>query len=231
MAFCAARVVGTMRHKTRLIVALDVTEESIALRLAADVRDYVDAFKVNYPLVLARGMGIVDKLAKTGDVICDFKVADIPNTNRLIVDQVFRHHAKAVIVHGFVGEDSVKACVDAARGGDVFVLAEMSHPGAETWNAPIADDIARMAVNAGAAGIIAPATRPDRVRSLRKIVGERLILSPGVGAQGGTVADPIRAGADYIIVGRAIYDAPRPREVAERITGEIATAAGAPRPR
>jgi len=170
-----------MRSRTRLILALDVTEESKALRLAADTRDYVDAFKVNYPLVLARGMGVVEKLAKTGDVICDFKVADIPNTNRLIVDQVFRRHAKGVIVHGFVGEDSVRACVDATKGGDVFVVAEMSHPGAETWNAPIADDLARLAVTVGAAGIVAPATRPERVKHLRGIVGDRLILAPGAG--------------------------------------------------
>ena len=216
-----------MRRRTRLILALDVTEESKALRLAADTKDYVDAFKVNYPLVLSRGMGIVDKLAKLGDVICDFKVADIPNTNRLIVDQVFRHHAKGVIVHGFIGEDAVKACVDAARG-DVFVVAEMSHPGAETWNAPIADDLAHMAVEVGAAGIVAPATRPERVRLFRTIVGDRLILSPGVGAQGGTPADPIRAGADYIIVGRAIYDAANPRAEAEKITQEAARAAAAP---
>lgn len=220
-----------MRRKTRLILALDLTEESKALRLAADTKDYVDAFKVNYPLVLARGMEIVGKLAKIGDVICDFKVADIPNTNRLIVDQVFRHHAKGVIVHGFVGEDSVKACVDAARGGDVFVVAEMSHPGAEQWNAPIADDIAHMAARTAVAGIVAPATRPDRLQLFRQIVGKKLILSPGVGAQGGTVADPIRSGADYIIVGRAIYDASHPREVAEKITKEIAKAAAAPRPR
>ena len=219
-----------MRSRTRLILALDVTEESKALRLAADTRDYVDAFKVNYPLVLARGMGVVEKLAKTGDVICDFKVADIPNTNRLIVDQVFRRHAKGVIVHGFVGEDSVRACVDATKGGDVFVVAEMSHPGAETWNAPIADDLARLAVTVGAAGIVAPATRPERVKHLRGIVGDRLILAPGVGAQGGTPADPIAAGADYIIVGRAIYDAANPRAEAEKITREIAKAAGARRP-
>lgn len=218
-----------MRRKTRLILALDVPEESKALRLAHDTRDHVDAFKVNYPLVLATGLQIVDKLAKSGDVICDFKVADIPNTNRLIVEQVFRHHAKAIVVHGFVGPDSVKACVNAAKG-DVFVVAEMSHPGAETWNAPIADDIARMAVEVGAAGIIAPATRPERVRSLRSIVGSKLILSPGVGAQGGTVADPIASGADYIIVGRAIYDAANPRPEAERIVKEIARAASAGSP-
>lgn len=215
-----------MRRKNRLILALDVTEESKALRLAADVKDYVDAFKVNYPLVLSRGMQIVDKLAKSGDVLCDFKVADIPNTNRLIVDQVFRHRAKGVIVHGFVGEDSVRSCIDAARGGDVFVVAEMSHPGAERWNAPIAEEIAAMAVEVGATGIIAPATRPERVRELRRIVGDRLILSPGVGLQGGTVADPIAAGADYIIVGRMIYDAQNPRAEAERITRTVAQAGG-----
>ena len=220
-----------MRRRTRLIVALDVAEESKALRLAADTRDYVDAFKVNYPLVLARGMGVVAKLAKIGDVLCDFKVADIPNTNRLIVDQVFRHHAKGVVVHGFVGEDSVRACMDAARGGDVFVVTEMSHPGAEEFTAKIADDLARLAVKVGATGIIAPATRPDRVKHFRGIVGDKLILAPGVGAQGGTPADPIAAGADSIIVGRAIYDAANPRAVAEKITEEIARAAGAPRPR
>ena len=219
-----------MRRRSRLIVALDVTEESKALRLAADTKDYVDAFKVNYPLVLARGMEVVEKVAKIGDVICDFKVADIPNTNRLIVDQVFRRHAKAVIVHGFVGEDSVRACIDAARG-EVFLVTEMSHPGAEKWNAPIADDLARLAVKVGAAGIIAPAARPDRVKALRAIVGDRLILSPGVGAQGGTPADPIAAGADYIIVGRAIYDAANPRAEAEKITKEIARATAAPPPR
>lgn len=213
-----------MRRKTRLILALDVTEEGRALRIASDTRDYVDAVKVNYPLVLARGPEIVDKLARINDVLCDFKVADVPHTNRLIVDQVFRHHAKGVVVHGFVGEDGVKACIDAARG-DVFVVAEMSHPGAERWNAPIAEEIATMAVSAGAAGIVAPATRPERVRRFRELVGDRVILCPGVGAQGGTAADPIRSGADYIIVGRAIYDAANPRGEAGEISKQISKAA------
>lgn len=212
-----------MRRKSRLILALDVTEEGRALRIASETRDFVDAVKVGYPLVLARGMDIVDRLAKINDVICDFKVADIPYTNRLIVEQVFRHHAKGVIVHGFVGEDAVKACVDVARG-DVFVVAEMTHPGAQKWNAPIADDIALMAVKVGASGVVAPATRPDRVALFRAIIGDRLILSPGVGAQGGTPADPIKAGADYIIVGRAIHGAENPRAAAEAITKAIAAA-------
>lgn len=209
-----------MKLDSHLIVALDVVEEKRALKIAADVRGLVDAIKVNWPIILGVGPAIITRLSKDVDVLCDFKIADIPNTNRLIVEEAFRRGAAGVIVHGFPGEDSVKACVDAAKG-DVFVVTEMSHPGAERFNAPIAEDIAKMAVKIGATGIIAPATRPERVRKLREIVGKLRIATPGVGAQGGSAAGAIKAGADYVIVGRAVYEAEEPRKEAERIVGEI----------
>ncbi len=112
----------------------------------------------------------------------------------------------------------------------MFVVAEMSHPGAARFNASIADEIARLAVKMGAAGIIAPATRPERVRALRQIVGDRLILSPGVGAQGGSAGEVIAAGADFAIVGRAIYGDEDPGAAAERLGREIGAAARARRP-
>ena len=62
---------------------------------------------------------------------------------------------------------------------------------------------------------------PERIAAIRKIIGDREILSPGVGAQGGSAADAIKAGADYVIVGRAIYKAENPRAVAEQICKEI----------
>jgi orotidine-5'-phosphate decarboxylase len=209
-----------MKLDSHLILALDVVEEKRALKIVGEVRELVDAIKVNWPIILGVGPGIITKLAKESDVLCDFKIADIPNTNRLIVQEAFRRGASGVIVHGFPGEDSVKACVDAAKG-DVFVVTEMSHPGAERFNAPIAEDIAKMAVKAGATGIIAPATRPDRVRRMREIVGSLKIATPGVGAQGGSAADAIRAGADYVIVGRAIYEAKEPRKETEQIIAGI----------
>jgi orotidine-5'-phosphate decarboxylase len=48
-----------------------------------------------------------------------------------------------------------------------------------------------------------------------------MILTPGVGAQGGSAADAIRAGADYIIVGRSIYQADDPGAAATELAGEI----------
>jgi len=103
----------------------------------------------------------------------------------------------------------------------VFVITEMSHPGGARFTAPHAEEMARMAIQAGAAGIVAPATRPDRVKALRAIVGSRLILAPGVGAQGGKASDAIAAGADAVIVGRAIYEAKDPAKAAREIAAEI----------
>src|SRR5438445_287129 len=83
------------------------------------------------------------------------------------------------------------------------------------------EDLARVAARVNAAGIIAPATRPERVRALRAIIGRKQILAPGVGAQGGKASEAIAAGADSVIVGRAIYEAVNPAEAAKAIVGEI----------
>jgi len=210
-----------MKMETGIILALDVTDHSKAMAVVEQVADHVDAVKVNYPFALACGMGAVKELASKVDVICDFKVADIPNTNRLIVEQARKSGAKGIICHAFPGRDSLEACLKAAGDMDVFVVTEMSHPGADKFMIPVAEKMAKLAVEIGAAGIIAPATRPEKVKALRKIVGSLKILSPGVGAQGGSASNTIRAGADYVIVGRAIYEAADPCEAVQKIVKEI----------
>lgn len=209
-----------MQKENRVILALDVTSRAEAMRVVFAVRDHVDAIKINWPLILAAGPDIITEMSKVKDVICDLKIADIPNTNRLIVEQAMTRGASAVIAQGFVGEDSVKACVDAAKG-QVFVVTEMSHPGGKQFTAIVADKLAALAKSAGARGIVAPATRPERIADLRKIIGDLEIISPGVGAQGGKASDTIRAGADYIIVGRAIYEAADPGAAAKALADEV----------
>ena len=213
-----------MEKKTRLILALDVTNREDALRIAEDVWESVDAIKVGYPLVLATGLGIIREIAEFAPVIADFKVADIPHTNRLICDQVFEAGAEAVIVQGFTGKDSLEACIEVASEykKDVFVVSEMSHPGGTQFLQAAAEPIAKMALEARAFGLVAPATRPERVREIRKVIGYKLtIISPGVGAQGGKASDVIAAGADWVIVGRSIYKAENPGEAAKQIAAEI----------
>lgn len=210
-----------MRLGHRLVLALDVTDPKRALGIAESVRSHVDAVKVGWPLVLAGTLEVLRNLAKSGYVLCDFKIADIPNTNRLIVEQAIGAGASGVICHGFAGEDSVRACIEAAHGADVFVVTEMSHPGGAEFTAKHAEDLARLAARVNATGIIAPATRPERVKALRAIIGWKQILSPGVGAQGANASDAIVAGADAVIVGRAIYDAADSGAAAKGIAAEI----------
>ncbi len=211
-----------MRVEKGLVLALDITDEDKALRIAKLSAPHIDAVKVGLPLVLSTGLGVVSRASRISDVLCDFKVADIPSTNRIIAAEAFRAGARGLIAHAFPGSDSLSAVAEEARvhGGEVYAVTEMSHPGAQELMAGSAEEMARMAVRCGAAGIVAPATRPERVRALRRIVGSLRILSPGVGAQGGSATSALLAGADAVIVGRSIYDSPDPAEASRRIAEE-----------
>ena len=206
---------------TELILSLDVTDRRRAVAVAESCAPFIDAIKVGYPLVLAAGLSIVGDLSGVGlPLIADFKVADIPNTNRLICEAVFSAGFDAVIAHGFVGGDAARACVEVAHnhGGAAYIVAEMSHPGAtEYFHGGVAEHLAALAVACRADGIIAPATRPDRISRLREIVGKKTIYSPGVGAQGGDL-DTVARLVDGVIVGRSIYEAADPGAEAERFS-------------
>ncbi|MBI4362690.1 MAG: orotidine-5'-phosphate decarboxylase, partial [Euryarchaeota archaeon] len=174
-----------MKRNTGLVVALDVETEARALRVARETRGLCDGLKVGVPLLLEAGTGVLRRLRRHGYVLADMKVADVPHTNRATAEHIFRAGAQGLIVHGFCGPDSLRACVGAARRhrGEVYVVAEMSHPGGKRFTAPAAEAIARMARREGAHGLVAPATRPPRIRLLSRASGLPL-LCPGVGAQG-----------------------------------------------
>ncbi|WNY23740.1 Orotidine 5'-phosphate decarboxylase [Methanimicrococcus hongohii] len=155
------------QRKTGIILALDVTDEKSALEVTSQVAGLVDAVKIGYPLILGTGLPIVSKLAEFAPVIADFKVADIPNTDRLICEHVFKAGCAAIIVQGFTGPDSLTECVKTADefGGKVFVVSEMSHPGGDYFfTDSVSKEIAALAKKSNAFGIVAPATRPERVK-------------------------------------------------------------------
>ncbi|ASJ05105.1 orotidine-5'-phosphate decarboxylase [Thermococcus barossii] len=206
----------------RLILALDVYERERALEIAECTADYLWAVKVNWPLIIGSGLGIITELRQvTGlPVIADLKLADIPNTNRLIAKRVFDAGADYIIAHGFVGRDSVNAIMEL---GETIIVVEMSHPGAEEFIQPATDKLIELTNELEPFGVIAPATRPERVAYIRsKLKPGIKILTPGVGAQGGRGDEVLKAGADYVIVGRSIYASENPREAARNLHQEIA---------
>ena len=208
-----------MNIKNNLILALDVMSEKEAMEICGDIEEFIDTIKIGYPLALAEGLEIIKKLKdKFGfKVICDFKVADIDATNSKICDETFKAGADAIICHGFVGSDSVQACLDMANKHEkeLFLLTEMSHPGAKMFLQKNADAIAQMGVEMGITNYVAPATRLDRLSDIRNIVGkDAYIISPGVGKQGGDGKKTLEF-SNAIIVGRSIYESENPKLACE----------------
>lgn len=210
-----------MNIKNNLILALDVTNKDKALEICKQVKPYINTIKIGYPLTLAEGLKII-KIIKdefNANIICDYKVADIDATNSKICDLTFDAGADAIICHGFVGSDSVRACLDSANdhGKEIFLLTEMSHPGAKMFLQKDAEAIAKMGVDMGITNYVAPATRLGRLSKIRDIAGDdACIISPGVGKQGGDAKKTLEF-ASAIIVGRSIYESDNPALVCEKI--------------
>ncbi|BDH79691.1 MAG TPA: orotidine-5'-phosphate decarboxylase [Methanothermobacter sp.] len=217
-----------MKIKNNIILAMDLTDPSEALRVTGQVIDYIDTVKIGYPLVLSAGMGCIQEFKEELQckVIADFKVADIPETNEKICNITFEHGADAIIVHGFTGPDSIKACMDAAnkKGGEIFLLVDMSHPGSGKFIGRVSEEMARLGVQLGVENYVAPATKPESLMGIRRIVGEgAFIISPGVGFQGGEATETLKF-ANAIIVGRTIYLSKNPRKTIEeliKILGDV----------
>lgn len=214
-----------MDVKNDIILAMDLMDLLNAYEIVESIASDIDTIKIGYPLTLAEGLKSIQVFKENFDfkVICDYKVADIPETNSKITDLTFDAGADAIITHGFVGRDSVEGCVDVANdyGREIFLLTEMSHPGAKMFIQPLADDIAKMGVDMGIKNYVAPSTRIDRLSDIRNIVGkDSFIISPGVGTQGGNPKDTLKY-ADALIIGRSIYGADNPKIALDKIIDSV----------
>jgi len=216
-------------RKTGLVVAIDLPDIARASNVAREVAPFADAIKVGYPTVLAAGLSAVRTLGASSGlpVICDFKIADIPPVSGAIARQALGAGARAVICHAFAGRDSVAAVAEACREHNALAIAvvEMSHEGGREFTGPNAEQLLNAALAGGVGGIVAPATRPERIAALRARAGAALILSPGAGAQGGSPKEAARAGADFVIVGRSVVEARDPARQAAEAAAAIAEGA------
>lgn len=214
-----------MKIKNNIILALDLMNINEVVKLCEKIKKDIDTVKIGYPLTLAEGLESIEIIKENFNfqVICDFKVADIPATNTKICDTTFTKGADAIICHGFVGSDSVKACLDSSKeyNKELFLLTEMSHPGANEFLQKDANLIAQMGLELDIKNYVAPSTKLDRLEEIRNIVGkDKYIISPGVGFQGGNPKETLKY-ADSLIIGRSIYAAENPVKALEDILKSI----------
>ncbi len=227
--------------RDRLIVALDVADAAAADKLIAAIGDAAIFYKIGMELAYGGdGLALVGRLAAAGKkILLDLKLHDIPNTVEKATEQAARRGATFLTVHAY--PQTMKAAVAGARGSGLSILGvtvltsfddeDMIEAG---YRFGVVEMVRRRAEQAQALGVQGLVASAAEAKAVREAVGAGMVLvTPGIrpaGADAGDqtrVATPdraIRAGADYLVVGRPFTTASDPREAAEAIVQEIAEA-------
>jgi orotidine-5'-phosphate decarboxylase len=227
--------------RDRLIVALDVPSIAAAETMIARLGDSVTFYKIGYQLAYAGGLPLVRQLVTAGKkVFTDLKMHDIGNTVARGVESVASLGATFLTVHAY--PQTMKAAVEARAGSSLKILAvtvltsyDDGDLHAAGYRLGVSDLVEARAQQAQVLGVDGIVCSPEEAASLRKIVGHQMnLVTPGIrpaGAASGdqkrimTPARAIAAGADYLVVGRPILQAPDPKAAADAIVAEIAQAA------
>ncbi len=225
--------------RNRLIVALDVPTPDAADKLVAALGDSVGFYKIGLELVYGGGLALAERLVGDGKkVFLDLKLHDIPATVERAAAQVARLGATFLTVHAFPQTmRAAKAGVGANGPAVLGVTVMTSYDDGDLESAGYAigvrELVARRADQAVEAGIDGLILSAEEVEAMRRRVGSKLrLITPGIrpaGADKGdqkrtmTPAGAIAAGADYLVIGRPITQAPDPRAAAEAILAEMAT--------
>jgi orotidine-5'-phosphate decarboxylase len=236
-----------MPAKEKIIVALDVPSAEAALRVAHELQGHVGMFKVGMELFTAEGPRVARNLLAEGNrVFLDLKFHDIPNTVRAAAQQAGMLGVDQLTVHAGGGSRMLAGAVEGVRAaanargtpGATRVLAvtaltslsaeDLAEVGFQGSPQEVVVRLARLAQAAGADGVIAS---PREIAAIREACGRNfLIVTPGIRPAAGASDDQartatphsaIRAGADYLVIGRPITAAADPAAAADAIAAEM----------
>lgn len=224
-----------LRPAQRIIVALDLPDRAAALALVDRLGDAVDFYKLGMELLTSGDyFRLIEELAARGKkVFADLKFFDVPATVERAVRGLSRFPVEFATVHG--NDAMLRAAVQAKGSMKILaVTALTSLDQADLRDLGFACSVerlvlsrARAAIVAGCDGIVSSGLEAAPVR---QAFGSSLILvCPGIRPVANqddqkrtvTVADAFAAGADYVVVGRPVRDAPDPRRAAAELAEQI----------
>jgi orotidine-5'-phosphate decarboxylase len=218
----------------RIIVALDTPTLASALALCDRLHGVVGFFKIGLELFSACGPEAVRWVKARGRVFLDLKMHDIPETVGRAMTAAGKHGVDLVTVHAAGGRAMLGRAVEAAHVVAVTVLTSLDDRDLDDvrLRGPLAELVtarARLAQDCGCDGVVAS---PREVAAVRAACGPSfLIVTPGVRPEGAaegdqkrvaTPAAALRAGADYLVIGRPITGAKDPPAAARAIAAELA---------
>ena len=227
--------------REKLIVALDVPTIDEARHLVEKLGDAVDFYKVGLGLQLAGGDRFArDLKAMNNRVFLDYKYYDIEETIRNAVARAAALDIDFLTVHGT--GNILKSAV-AGKGSSslrLFCVTVLTSIDAEDFRAIGYENVdveklvihrAVQAMRLGCDGVIASAKEASLIK--RETDSKLMVVAPGIRLFGAdsddqkrraTPTDAIQAGADYLVIGRPIYQATDPVAAAEKIIAEMAAA-------
>jgi orotidine-5'-phosphate decarboxylase len=221
-----------------IIIALDVESADDARSLVRRLGPHAAFYKVGMELYAAAGMTVVRELLDQGkEVFLDLKFYDIPETVKRAVAQVARTGVRFLTVHAV--PQVMRAAVEGRGESQLQLLGvtvltslgrdELRELGHDCEPSELVAVRARQAMEARVDGLVCS---PLEVAAVRQIAGPRAILvTPGVRSPGAakgdqkrvaTPAEAIRAGANYLVIGRQVTRAADPAAEAARVLEEIA---------
>ncbi|MEO6486733.1 MAG: orotidine-5'-phosphate decarboxylase [Thermoanaerobaculia bacterium] len=224
-----------MQASDRLIVAADFSTRDDILRLADEMHGVAGLIKIGLQAFIANGPGLVREIAGRGEkIFLDLKLHDIPNTVAHAAAEAASLGAAMLTVHAAGGEAMLRAAAsDRLLVLGVTILTSLGQPDLEQigFTGTAITNAVRLAALAKKAGLGGVVASPLEIEAIRTACGPELrIVTPGIrpaGEQRGdqqrtmSPADAIRAGADYIVVGRPITGAANRRDAAAKIVDEM----------
>ncbi len=206
-----------------VMLALDLDDPVEALDVVRELGNAAAGYKVGSQLFCRQGPAVVDEIRRAGgQVFLDLKFHDIPNTVAKAVGAAAERGVSWLTVHASGGHSMIRAAVAAAGGAKVLavtVLTSLTPVELERVGVGVAVEgqvlrLAELALEAGAHGVVCS---PREAALLRKELGQGfLLVTPGVRPAGSskddqdrvaTPAEAVRAGADYLVVGRPVLAA------------------------
>jgi orotidine-5'-phosphate decarboxylase len=225
---------GARGRAPRLALALDVGGVEEALRLARRLRPYFEVAKVGLELFAAAGPQALAVAELGFEVFVDLKLHDIPTTVRRAARQLGRLGIGYATFHAAGGEAMLRAGVEGLAAGSaeaglaapvaLAVTVLTSEPDA---GAALLEARAAAAAAAGCGGVVCAAADLSVVRRaapglLRVVAGIRPPGVPGEDqARAATPAEAVAAGAELLVVGRAVTAAADPEAAAAAIAASL----------
>lgn len=229
----------TRPAKEKIIVALDVPNLASAVSLVEELGETISWVKIGLQLFTAEGPPIVHAMKNRGlKIFLDLKFHDIPHTALEAVRSAVALGAGMATIHLSGGSEMVRSAVEGAKDSSLLVLGvtvltsldddRLNEIGVQRTAGQQVLELVTLGRRCGLRGVVCS---PLEIATLRSKFGTSLtIVTPGVRPSDSsthdqrrvmTPANAIRAGADFLVIGRPITASASPRQAAARIADEI----------